>query len=71
MLLTLKQGLESCIKHFVLRRLLYANGFAPWNYANFLISCSECLLLQQVGGRFRFIHETVQKHFAAMEFKKP
>lgn len=64
-------GHEDCIKHFVLRRLLYKNGFAPWNYARFLVSCSDCLLLQQVGGRFRFIHKTVQEHFAAMEFERP
>ena len=64
-------GLQSGIKHFILRQLLYANGFAPWNYARFLVSCSDCLLLQQVGGRFRFIHKTVQEHFAAMDFERP
>ena len=67
----LSGGLGVCIKHFVLRQLLYANGLAPWNYARFLIDCSDCLLLQRIGGRFRFIHKTVQEHFAAMEFERP
>ena len=66
----LNGGLGFCLKHFFLRILLYANGFAPWDYARFLISCSDCVLLQQVGGRFRFIHKTVQEHFAAMPFEK-
>ncbi len=63
-------GLRVYLKHLVLRHLLYANGFAPWNYTRFLISCSDCSLLQQVGGRFRFIHHTVKVHFATMQFKK-
>ncbi|MGK7928450.1 MAG: NACHT domain-containing NTPase, partial [Spirulina sp.] len=67
----LRFGFNTCLKHFVLRQVLHANGFAPWSYARFLTSCSDCLLLQQVGGRFRFIHKTVQEHFAAMDFEKP
>lgn len=64
-------SLGGCLKHFILRWVLYNNGFIPWNYSRFLNRCTDCLLLQRVGGRFRFIHKIVQEHFAAMEFKRP
>lgn len=63
-------GVGELLKHAILREILYSNGLAPWNYAHFLVECSDCLLLQQVGGRFRFIHKTVQEHFAAMSLEK-
>ena len=64
----LGSGLGVFIKHAILRRVLYKNGFAPNNYDTFLTFCSEGLLLQQVGGRFRFIHKIVQEHLAMMKF---
>jgi len=36
----------------------------PWNYARFLNFCTEKLLLQRVGGRYRFVHKLVQDYFA-------
>jgi hypothetical protein len=57
------------IKHFSLRLVLYYAGCIPWNYARFLNHCTERLLLQRVGGRYRFIHKLVQEHFAAMPFE--
>ena len=59
-------GLESCVKHFALRLVLYRHRAIPWNYARFLNPCSDRLLLQRVGGRYRFIHRLVQERFAAM-----
>ncbi|WP_414544440.1 NACHT domain-containing protein [Nostoc sp. CCY0012] len=58
------------IKHFILRLVLYCNGYIPWNYARFLDYCTERMLLQRVGGRYRFIHKLLQDHFAQMEFKR-
>ncbi|MGB3491614.1 MAG: NACHT domain-containing protein [Elainellaceae cyanobacterium] len=55
-----------CIQHFSLRLTLYSSGSIPWNYARFLNYCSDRLLLQRIGGRYRFIHKLVQEHFAAM-----
>ncbi|NUN65952.1 NACHT domain-containing protein [Pseudanabaena biceps] len=52
-------------KHFILRCLLYRNGSSPWNYARFLNYSTERMLLQRVGGRYRFIHRLLQEHFAA------
>jgi GTPase SAR1 family protein len=56
----------ACIQHFSLRWVLYQNGYIPWNYARFLGYCTERLLLQRVGGRYRFIHKLLQDHFADM-----
>lgn len=63
-------GGKACIQHFVLRLILYRNGYIPWNYARFLDYCTECLFLQRVGGRYRFIHRLLQEHFAAMPLEK-
>lgn len=68
-----KNGLNSllfCVQHFSLRLLLYLNGYSPWNYARFLDYCTNRLLLQRVGGRYRFIHRLLQEHFAAMPLER-
>ncbi|MDJ0736316.1 MAG: NACHT domain-containing protein [Nostocaceae cyanobacterium] len=57
----------TCIKHFFLRLILYHNGYIPWNYARFLTYADERKLIQQVGGRFTFIHDKLQEHFAEMK----
>ncbi len=59
-------GGHACIQHFILRLILYNNGYIPWNYARFLDYATERLFLQRVGGRYRFIHKLLQEHFAQM-----
>lgn len=59
-------GAETYFRHYVLRFVLARSGKIPYLYANFLNYCTERLLLQRVGGRFRFLHRTLQEHFAAM-----
>jgi hypothetical protein len=59
-------GGATCINHFTIRLILYCNGWLPWNYARFLDYCTERLLLERVGGRYRFIHKMLQDHFAAI-----
>ncbi|HEY9853433.1 MAG TPA: hypothetical protein V6D28_28440 [Leptolyngbyaceae cyanobacterium] len=56
----------ACIQHFVLRFILWSNGHTPWNYARFLNYATERMILQRVGGRYRFIHRLLQEHFAQM-----
>ncbi|PSB23771.1 hypothetical protein [Stenomitos frigidus] len=56
----------ACIQHVILRLLFMWSGCAPWNYARFLDYCTERLFLQRVGGHYRFIHKSLQEHFAAM-----
>ena len=61
-------GVEA-LKHSILRCLLYRNGSIPWNYARFLNYSTERMLLQRVGGRYRFIHRLLQEHFAVQSSK--
>ena len=59
------------MKHLSLRiTLTFKMKVAPWYYARFLNHCTDRLLLQRVGGRYRFIHPLVQEHFAAMPLEK-
>jgi hypothetical protein len=69
-ILGITYGGITCIQHFVLRLILYYNGYIPWNYARFLNYCTERLFLQRVGGRYRFIHKLLQDQFAQMEFRR-
>ena len=68
---SLDQGGGNAVeKHLALRYTLYLNGSIPWNYARFLNYCTDRLLLQRVGGRYRFIHKLLQEHFANMPIEK-
>ncbi|PZV06548.1 MAG: hypothetical protein DCF21_22635 [Leptolyngbya sp.] len=58
-------------RHLAIRCALYiSNNSIPWNYARFLNHCTDRLLLQRVGGRYRFIHRLVQERFAAMPLER-
>ena len=57
------------IKHLSLRLVLWQSGTIPWNYARFLNYCTERLLLQRIGGRYRFMHKLLQEHFAKMDLE--
>ncbi|MGF1934821.1 MAG: NACHT domain-containing protein [Nostoc sp. ChiQUE02] len=56
----------ACIQHFAMRLILWHNRSIPWNYAHFLSYAAERRLIQQVGGRYQFIHDLLQEHFASM-----
>ncbi|MBE9157017.1 NACHT domain-containing protein [Nodosilinea sp. LEGE 06152] len=58
---------KACIQHVVLRILLYLNGRIPWDYAHFLNICTDRLLLQRIGGRYRFIHRLAREHLTTYE----
>ena len=62
----LNQGLRAAIRHFTLRLILYQNGDIPWNYAQFLDHAAKYRFIQRVGGRYRFIHDLLRKHFVQM-----
>ena len=59
-------GILNAIKHFILRLMLYRNGDIPWNYAKFLEHAAKHRFIQRVGGRYRFMHDLLRKHFAQM-----
>ena len=62
----LRGGLQAALQHFVLRLVLYRYDYAPWNYARFLDHAARHRFIQRVGGRYRFMHDLLRKHFAAM-----
>jgi DNA polymerase III delta prime subunit len=55
------------IQHLSLRIVLSHHYKIPWNLARFLTYCHDRRLLQQIGGRYRFIHRELLDHFARME----
>ena len=59
-------GFGIVIQHFALRLVLYRNGYIPWNYAKFLDHAAKHRFIQRVGGRYRFMHDLLRKHFAQM-----
>ena len=63
-------GGAACIEHFILRLILYFNGYVSWNYARFLDYATERIFLQKVGGGYIFIHRMLMEHFAEMELEK-
>ncbi len=67
---TLVQGMDkggnACLKHFVLRLVLYYSGYSPWNYSNFLDYAVERGLMQRVGGGYRFSNRLLQDYFISL-----
>jgi hypothetical protein len=60
----LYHGGYKAIQHLTLRLILFKNQCLPWNYAEFLEQADQIRILQQVGGRYRFIHDLLRKHLA-------
>ena len=59
-------GAEPLSNHIALRIVMAWNGYAPLRYDRLLDYATERLLLQRIGGRYRFMHKLLQEHFAAM-----
>ncbi len=62
----LRGGLLAVIQHFTLRLIIYRNGDIPWNYAKFLEHAVKHRFIQRLGGRYRFMHDLLRKHFAKL-----
>ena len=60
-------GGQALSQHLALRLVLAWNRYAPLRYDLLLNYCTERLLLQRVGGRYRFMHKLLQDYFARME----
>jgi hypothetical protein len=63
-------GGAELIKYLLLRFIIGFSGYFPWNITRFLDYCTDRLILQRVGNRYRFIHRLVQEHFANLEIQK-
>ena len=57
-------------KHFILRSILICNRSTPINYVDFLNFATERLILQRVGGRYRFIHDLLRQTLAQHRINK-
>jgi hypothetical protein len=55
-----------CIRHLVLRLMLWSNGSAPLRYERFLNHAVEFLFLRKVGGGYIFIHRMLLEYFASL-----
>jgi eukaryotic-like serine/threonine-protein kinase len=54
------------LQHYCLRCLLWRRSAIPWHFVRFLEEASEHILLQRVGGGYRFIHPLFQDYFASL-----
>lgn len=53
------------VQHFILRLFLACKSYAPWDYPKFLnYATADLILLQRVGGGYRFIHALLRTRFA-------
>ena len=57
-------GGRDCLIHLILRGVLFYSGKIPQNYADFLKFAVERKFIQQIGGRYRFLHNSLRKYFA-------
>jgi hypothetical protein len=58
--------LGACIQHWALRWQLERAGSMPRRYVSFLEFCVDHILLQRVGGGFRFTHALLLDYFATL-----
>lgn len=59
-------GGKALVQHAALRLVCAMRRYAPIRYDKRLNYCKERLLLQRLGGRYRFVHRLLQEHFAKM-----
>jgi hypothetical protein len=60
-------GGDACIKHLILRLLLWVTRSIPWNYSCFLDHAAERILLRKVGGGYIFVHRFLLEYLASEE----
>jgi len=58
-------GGEVYLQHYILRAIFWRDGAMPWHYVRFLDEAAERILLQKVGGGYRFIHPLFLNYFAS------
>jgi hypothetical protein len=67
LLLGLLNGWLACLRHIVLRWLLWRHKAIPWNYPRFLNYAAERILLRRVGGGYIFVHRLLLEYFVDLE----
>lgn len=54
------------LKHSILRLIMWLCRLTPFNYTAFLSYCTDCILLQRVGGGYIFIHRSLLDYFSLL-----
>jgi hypothetical protein len=57
----------ACLRHLLLRFMLWRSGGMPWKYAHFLDYAAERIFLYKVGGGYIFVHRLLLEYFAALD----
>jgi hypothetical protein len=65
------RGWYAYIQHTVLRRQLQRAGAIPPRYERFLDFATDRILLQRIGGGYRFIHALLLDYFASLQKDDP
>ncbi len=63
----LAYGGINVMKHLLVRFFLWLHKDLPWNYAHFLDTVVDRLLMHRVGGGYIFIHRLLQDYFSRLE----
>jgi transcriptional regulator with XRE-family HTH domain/DNA polymerase III delta prime subunit len=63
----LLNGGLACLRHSVVRLLLWRSRAIPWNYPRFLDYAAEHILLRKVGGSYIFVHRLLLEYFASLD----
>lgn len=58
-----------CLRHLVLRKLLWRRGSIPRNYAHFLDYAVERIFLRKIGSGYIFVHRLLLEYFAISELE--
>jgi hypothetical protein len=59
-------GGAAYLQHYILRYVLWRRDAIPWDCVRFLEEAVGRILLQRVGGGYRFIHPLILEYFAAL-----
>ena len=59
-------GGAAYLQHYVLRYIFWRSRAIPWHYMRFLQEATERVLLQSIGGGYRFVHPLFQQYFASL-----
>ena len=65
LVISLPTGGQDLIQHLTLRLILENQRLIPRNYAHFLDYAQERKLIHRIGGQYRFLHDSLRKHFAS------
>jgi len=58
---------RAVVRHYVLRSILYRNGYVPRNYTRLLDYAVHLIILRRVGDGYIFVHRYLTEYFARLE----